>query len=214
MWSKSYNETDHQSRLLAMSSREFDEYMCRTYPSQFAQRKLSMTETCMCWGFEVGRGWYPLLDEMCARIQLIMNKYPVHLEFTQIKSKYGSGRFYYDTRLKIEDLKEDSKEYADAMIAYELIGVVVSYAEDISNNICSETGVWYNDKITTDHWIEDASPEALKAMDPERYTHSVDESVKRNKLIDQIKSICPEVSTEKLELLIERLRKKENENSN
>lgn len=214
MWSKSYNETDHHKRLLAMSSQEFDEYMCKTYTSQFAQRNMPMTETCMCWGFEVGKGWYPLLDEMCARIQLIIDKYPIDVQFAQIKSKYGSGRFYYDSRFKNEDLKEDSKEYADATTAYELIGIIVSYAEEISDNICSETGVWYSDKITTGYWVEDASPEALKAMDPERYTDSVDKCVKRNKLIGQIKSISYKISIEKLESLIEQLYNKQNENSN
>jgi hypothetical protein len=49
--------------------KEFDEMLCQKYPKIFAQRNLNPQETCMCWGFECGDGWYNLLDHLCLNIQ-------------------------------------------------------------------------------------------------------------------------------------------------
>jgi hypothetical protein len=48
---------------------ELDKKLCEKYPLIFAQRNGNMRETCMCWGFCCGDGWYNILDAMCANIQ-------------------------------------------------------------------------------------------------------------------------------------------------
>ena len=48
---------------------ELDNYLCQTYPKIFADRHKPMTETCMCWGFECGDGWFNILNHLCANIQ-------------------------------------------------------------------------------------------------------------------------------------------------
>jgi hypothetical protein len=48
---------------------EFDDELCRKYPKIFVDRNKSMTETCMCWGFECDDGWYHIIDNACALIQ-------------------------------------------------------------------------------------------------------------------------------------------------
>jgi hypothetical protein len=48
---------------------ELDKKLCEKYPEIFAQRNGDMRETCMCWGFDCGNGWYNILDALCTNIQ-------------------------------------------------------------------------------------------------------------------------------------------------
>lgn len=94
---------------------ELDKQLCEKYPKIFADRHKSMTETCMCWGFEHGDGWYNIIDRLCNNIQhhidwvngqrarlLENNPHDVKIpeEVTQVvadqvKEKFGTLRFYY-----------------------------------------------------------------------------------------------------------------------
>jgi hypothetical protein len=47
-------------------SPELDKQLCERYPLVFKDRHASMRETAMCWGFEHGDGWFPILDTLCA----------------------------------------------------------------------------------------------------------------------------------------------------
>jgi hypothetical protein len=49
--------------------KELDEYLCKTYPRMMVNRNKGMQETCMCWGFECGDGWFTLLDQLMGNIQ-------------------------------------------------------------------------------------------------------------------------------------------------
>lgn len=48
---------------------ELDNYLCRKYPKIFKNRHADMTQTCMCWGFEIGDGWFNIIDATCRNIQ-------------------------------------------------------------------------------------------------------------------------------------------------
>lgn len=48
---------------------ELDKQLCEKYPLIFAQRNGAVHETCMCWGFCCGDGWYNIVDRLCAVIQ-------------------------------------------------------------------------------------------------------------------------------------------------
>ena len=48
---------------------ELDKKLCETYPKMMVDRNKPMTETCMCWGFECGDGWYDLLNHLMSGIQ-------------------------------------------------------------------------------------------------------------------------------------------------
>jgi hypothetical protein len=103
---------------------ELQEKIFNKYPKMFGDRTKPMTETCMCWGLEVGDGWYDLIDILC---ESLTNTYTTSLELdeedgkrlgvesynfnekssyyftieppqviaTQVKEKYGTLRFYY-----------------------------------------------------------------------------------------------------------------------
>ena len=49
--------------------KELDELLCERYPKIFKDRYGNMQETCMCWGFDVGDGWFNIIDTMCYLIQ-------------------------------------------------------------------------------------------------------------------------------------------------
>lgn len=180
MYIRHYNETDFQKRLIAMSSTEFDKFMCEKFPMLFAQRYKPMNETCMCWGFCIGKGWYPLLHEMCEKIMLICNGCDFKVEFVQIKEKFGSGRFYFQGG-NIGASSDNNK----SDVFYDLISDVVSNYEDISNHICAETGKWYDDKISLDGWIYDCCAKAIIELEPER-KEAVEAKLYRTKKIKTI----------------------------
>jgi hypothetical protein len=48
---------------------ELDALLCKKYPKMMVNRDKSMMETCMCWGFECGDGWFNLLNQLMGNIQ-------------------------------------------------------------------------------------------------------------------------------------------------
>jgi len=49
--------------------KELDELLCARYPKIFRDRNAPANETCMCWGFDCGDGWFNIIDQLCANIQ-------------------------------------------------------------------------------------------------------------------------------------------------
>ena len=48
---------------------ELDKLLCEKYPKLMVNRNKNMQETCMCWGFECGDGWFNILDQLMSNIQ-------------------------------------------------------------------------------------------------------------------------------------------------
>jgi hypothetical protein len=48
---------------------ELDKLLCERYPKMMVNRNKNMQETCMCWGFECGDGWFNILDQLMGNIQ-------------------------------------------------------------------------------------------------------------------------------------------------
>lgn len=70
--------------------KEYDEYLVKNFPNLYRQRYLSPKETCMCWGFEHGAGWYELIKKLSEDI----TKISPETEAVQVKEKFGGLRFY------------------------------------------------------------------------------------------------------------------------
>ena len=69
---------------------ELDKLLCERYPKMMVNRNLPMQETCMCWGFECGNGWFPLIKDLITDlIELGWDK-----QTCQVKEKFGGLRFY------------------------------------------------------------------------------------------------------------------------
>lgn len=141
------------------------------YPKIFGDRTKPMTETCMCWGLEVGDGWYDLIDTLCEALtytyttsvqvdkedgkRLGIEPYsdsyyfsvePPQVIATQVKEKYGTLRFYYREEYseEIQSLYQTGK-YPDLQRIIDrysdYIKGVVHFAETASGRTCEETGL-------------------------------------------------------------------------
>ena len=87
---------------------ELDKKLCEKYPKIFKNRRGSMQETCMYWGFSHGDGWYDIVDSLCASIQNHINSKRYQFRemsqedfdeehqvvAAQVKEKFGALRFY------------------------------------------------------------------------------------------------------------------------
>ena len=90
--------------------KELDEYLCKTYPKMMVNRDKHMQETCMCWGFECGDGWFNILDQLMGNIQH-------HIDW---KEKQRNGAFKYNEMAaqakagNFDLFEEDMKALTDA----------------------------------------------------------------------------------------------------
>ena len=109
---------------------ELDKKLCEKYPKIFVNRHSPATETCMCWGFECGDGWFNILDHLCSNIQYHIDwrnksakEYGVVTQVVaeQVKEKYGTLRFYHT----------GGDDYIDGL---------VQMAESISSATCEMCG--------------------------------------------------------------------------
>ena len=80
---------------------ELDNQLCEKYPKMMINRNKPMTETCMCWGFECGDGWFNILDQLMGNIQRYIDwknrngEVVPQVTLDQVKEKFGTLRFYY-----------------------------------------------------------------------------------------------------------------------
>jgi hypothetical protein len=140
------------------------------YPKMFGDRTKPKTETCMCWGLEVGDGWYNIIDTLCEALtytyttsvqvdeedgkRLGIKPYsdsyyfsiePPQVIATQVKEKFGTLRFYYREEYseEITSLYQTGK-YPDLQKIIDrysnYIDGVVHFAETASGRTCEETG--------------------------------------------------------------------------
>lgn len=116
----------------------------KKYPKIFKQRKLPMNQTCMCFGIECSDGWYNLINKLCEHLkwQTDINDYP-QVEATQVKTKYGSLRFYYT-------FADSKKEYPQEK--YEYMRGCIEFAEYLSAYTCEQCGSMDN-VCQTNGWI-------------------------------------------------------------
>ena len=107
---------------------ELDTLLCERYPKLMVNRNLPMQETCMCWGFDCGDGWFNILDQLMGNIQHHIDwknkKEEVVAQVTldQVKEKFGTLRFYYS----------GGDDYIDGL---------VTMAESMSGVTCEECGL-------------------------------------------------------------------------
>ena len=101
--------------------KELQEELYRKYPKLYRQHTLPMQQTCMCWGFCCGDGWYDLIDNLSEKLEAYGGK----VEAVQVKEKFGGLRFY---------LGAIDSEYADEIYKH------VEEAERLSYKTCEQCG--------------------------------------------------------------------------
>jgi hypothetical protein len=148
-------------------SPELDTNLCKKYPEIFSDRNSDMSKTAMCWGFECGDGWYPLIDTLCAsligRVRYLrsltdseyvksfstekmesFNRDLAEAESSipvavQVKEKFGGLRFYVDSA--------NDEQYA-----------IIGFAESMSYRICEECGTMHDTKLYNLGWMRTLCP--------------------------------------------------------
>lgn len=151
-------------------SPELDKKLCEKYPKIFRDRHASIKQSCMAWGFDIGDGWYNIIDNACGLIQLriderrkdklrdlkkVRRKEKLYdweqasinvpkiqqVVANQIKEKFGSLRFYYS----------GGDDYVDG---------VVQMAESMSYDTCEVCGK--PGKPKNEGWIKVRCESCLK----------------------------------------------------
>ena len=123
---------------------ELDEYLCKVYPKMMVNRNKDMMETCMCWGFECGDGWFQILNQLMGNIQHHIDwknkdgEVVPQVTLDQVKEKFGTLRFYYSG-------------------GDDTIRGMVSMAESMSGVTCEECGK--PGTSTVSGWIKTACVE-------------------------------------------------------
>jgi len=86
--------------------KEHDEYLCKVYPKMMVNRNKNMQETCMCWGFECGDGWFQILNQLMGNIQHHIDwkirQREVAIKFNRMAEQLKAG----DSTLFDEDMKD------------------------------------------------------------------------------------------------------------
>jgi len=101
-------------------NKELDERLVRDFPFLYVDRHAPMSRTCLCWGFDVGDGWYKItkklsqkLDKMIAKLAWLHPEYVLNGTLpraSQVKEKFGTLRFYMDSSTEeMEDLIEEAQ---------------------------------------------------------------------------------------------------------
>lgn len=90
---------------------EFELKMLETYPEWFEGLKQSPSESCLSWGFEIGEGWHPLIEKLCADIKSVLKEDDM-FRVEQVKEKFGTLRFYYSgsTNTDVRELVWEAEE--------------------------------------------------------------------------------------------------------
>ena len=114
-------------------TKELELKLVEKYPKILKDYGGDMRQTCMHWGIETdGDGWYDLLNKCMEKLQYFCDFCSkegrvVQAIANQIKSKYGTLRFYYS----VEGANE---------IENDIIDDIVSEAERKSEHTCEVTG--------------------------------------------------------------------------
>ena len=142
------------------------------FPILFQDSKKDMTQTCMCWGLEVPRGWFHIIEQLCTVLEFynmeFVKNYRIAIVADQVKEKFGTLRFYYTIREVDRDgvcreVNPDEKFVADweakLNIAKDYLEMladnIIREAEHMTENTCANCGVPLDDenKVETQGWI-------------------------------------------------------------
>ena len=94
---------------------DLDKKLVADFPMLYQDRYASMQQTAMCWGFDCGDGWEPLIRGLSEKIEAYNNDHPESPVIAfQVKEKFGGLWFYVDGAIKeILDLIQEYEERSE-----------------------------------------------------------------------------------------------------
>lgn len=141
---------------LKMTNEEFDHFIYMRFPDMMQNRKKTVFESCLGRGFEINKGWYFLIYDMCLHLEEIQKKIGVLTIFDQIKEKFATGRFYFHcvnlTNLSSEDFQKWES----------IITMIVSHFEYSCGKTDEITGEYISKPLIVNNWYYAMSEETYK----------------------------------------------------
>ncbi len=88
-----------------------DDLLCQRYPALYAARDDNAQSTAMCWGFQVGDGWFGIIDALSEALMALAHADGAPCPVAQqVKQKFGSLRFHVDAPNKYRSALELAEE--------------------------------------------------------------------------------------------------------
>jgi hypothetical protein len=156
--------------------RQLDEALCKDFPEIFRNRNGDMRTTAMCWGFECGSGWEPLIRATCERLMSPVTRTRRDVKHIKenlaIEDKSGwtdwQKSYYTQERLagleaKLKDMEEhipvasQVKEKFGGLRFYvhgatEEQYDIIHHAEAMSYYVCEECGTMKTARLYSFGW--------------------------------------------------------------
>ena len=166
--------------------RKLDEALCAKYPELFIERHGDMRQTAMCWGFECGDGWYPLIETLCYNLMhkvVRLRSQIAHFEKMLLRTDLSPFQKEFYTTEKLQEYKDNlAKAVKDVPVVLQVkekFGGLrfyttatteeqnnyIHFAEGLSYKICEECGAMKDTMLYTSGWHKTLCPEHAK----ERY---------------------------------------------
>ena len=123
----------------------YDKYLTKRYPRLYKMRHANMQETCMCWGFDCGDGWFSIINALSFALENLCDYYNIDITVAQVKEKYGTLRFYWSGEFPENNKRTDWKR------GYKLADELVDLAEISTYHTCEICGRWASKQ--TKGWI-------------------------------------------------------------
>jgi hypothetical protein len=83
---------------------ELDIMLVKDFPNLYRDRYAGANQTCMCWGIDVGDGWFKLISDLSYKLEKeILKLDPKEREnycASQVKEKFATLRFYMTQETK------------------------------------------------------------------------------------------------------------------
>ena len=125
----------------------------------YCTKDLPMTQTCMCWGWECGSGWFNVLHEASCKLEALnliyYPKYKVRIQADQVKEKFGTLRFYFSVICEDAERTKEQEVIVTAMNSW--ADEIVRWAEDECYKTCEECGnqigTEWSPRCETTGWI-------------------------------------------------------------
>jgi predicted nucleic acid-binding Zn ribbon protein len=122
------------------------------YPKLFVEAAMTPFESCLGRGVECHKGWFPLLDKLCAMLQNISDAEQNQIVLKQVKEKLARLTVYWQFE-RPKDVKPET---------YNLVLGIVSGFSEASTTICEECGK--PGRVTTENsWRYTSCPECMAA---------------------------------------------------
>lgn len=147
-------------------NKELDEKLCKDFPEIFRDRHGDTRTTAMCWGFDCGDGWEPVIRFACKRIMSKVDRLRYAIKYCE----ENLNKSEWNTREKLDEKKQQLEEELKfipvaAQVKEKFGGLrfyvnggndrvwdIIGTAESLSYHVCEECGTMKNVMTYTCGW--------------------------------------------------------------